>query len=95
MDAAQRTEVQHLLTHSTIEPLKPEADYLTALQWATQLYLPLRQMELSNAASEQTKADMLAESFTNWLLNNYPSLTNYDTKNSPINVRTHHIVKKL
>ena len=58
-------------------PLGPEADPETALAWATQQYLPYRRWEIAvqQAPIGERQSDHLAESFADWLLQHYPTLT--------------------
>jgi hypothetical protein len=57
-------------------PLSADADITRALDWATAEYLPYRRWQALNASNDphRVEAEILAESFVNWLLNAYPSL---------------------
>lgn len=93
LDAEQRAVLQRLLAISSVEPLPTGADHAEALAWATEKYLPFRETELGSTA--HGKGDELGESFARWLLSTYPSLTSFEASVSPINIRTHHLVKEL
>lgn len=93
LSASDRTRLERLIPIPDLLPLASDADFATALKWATEKYLPFRavQADLKNCAD----ADRLAESFTDWILGNYPKLTALDRETSPINLRTFYTVKKL
>lgn len=92
LSAEERTALTELLPPPVIAPLAAEADYQTALRWATQEYLPERKRQ---AQAQKFAANDLAASFVAWLLNHYPQLTSSDRQNSPLNLRTFQIVKQL
>lgn len=93
LSSAQRAQLERLLPIGEIDLLPSDADFLTTLKWATEKYLPFRatHWDVENCA----EADRLAESFADWMLDNYPKLTILDRETSPINLRTFYTVKTL
>jgi hypothetical protein len=90
LSSIERSQLEKLLPKTARVPLDVSADFQGALRWATEEYLPLR---AENNQCEE--ADALAASFSDWVLENYPKLTNLDRDTSPINLRTFYTVKRL
>jgi hypothetical protein len=90
---AERSRLEGLLPKTALAPLDINADIETALKWVTEEYLPLRSFQVENNQSEG--ADSFAAMFADWMLENYPKLTNADRETSPINLRTFYTVKSL
>lgn len=93
LSSAERVYLEKLLPPVPVTPLDISADFQTALNWATDLYLPFRSYQ--NETGKCDEADALASSFADWLLENYPRLTNLDRETSPINLKTFYTVKNL
>jgi hypothetical protein len=93
LSSVERARLEKLLPQSDITPLSAFADFQTALDWTTEKYLPFRAAQIETGACEE--ADVLAASFADWLLENYPKMTNLDRETSPINLRTFYLVKNL
>lgn len=93
LSSVERTRLEKLLLQNEVSVLPVDADIETALRWATENYFPFRTTQTANGNSE--KADVLAESFSDWLLENYPKMAFGDYENSPLNLRPFYTVKKL
>jgi hypothetical protein len=93
LTSAQRVRLEQLLLPPDIGPVAIDADFQTALKWAVEKYLPFRASRWDTESCAE--ADAMAESFADWLLENYPKLTNLDRETSPINLRAFYTVKKL
>ena len=93
LSSTQRARLERLLPITEIAPLDAEADFSTALNWATEKYLPFRAARRD--VGDCAEADRLAESFADWMLESYPKLTALDRETSPINLRTFYTVKTL
>lgn len=93
LSQTERTQLKKLLLQSAIARLEVTADFETARRWAADDYLPFRAVQAENGKCEE--ADVYAASFTDWMLENYPKLTNFDRETSPINLRTFYTVKNL
>ena len=93
LTSVERAQLEKLLPQNAIAPLAADADVQSALQWATETYLPFR--HTPKTVEKCAEADQLADSFANWLLENYPKMAFGDYENSPINLRTFYTVKNL
>ena len=93
LTATERAQLERLLPQTALQPLDASADVETALRWATDEYLPFRTAQNQNGKCDE--ADALADSFAEWILENYPKLANTDREIAPINLRTFYTVKKL
>lgn len=89
----ERSQLKELLPPTALESLNISADWQTALQWATEQYLPFRSYQVENNQGEET--DALAATFVDWMLENYPRIAYADLDLSPINLRTFYTVKRL
>ena len=93
LSSVERIRLEKLLPIGELAPLSVNADLQTALHWTTDIYLPFRYS--SKTKDQCARADSLADSFADWLLENYPKMAFGDYENSPINLRTFYTVKKL
>lgn len=93
LSSTERSKLEKLLPLAELAPLEVTADFQTALNWAAEKYLPFCADRAEHLNSAET--DDLAASFSEWILKNYPKLTNFDRDTSPINLRTFYTVKKL
>ncbi len=94
----QRSEMERLVPRAVPGPLPADASEQEALAWAVQQYLPYREWQVSTAPDDEVEARAAAESggaFADWLLENYPGLTTKSCEDSPLNLRTRHVVDAL
>ncbi len=76
--------------------LQAEASLTDALQWVTQQYLPFRCWETTIASNtEPSQSEQLANSFVNWIVNQYPKLREDKVERSPLNYSVASLVQKL
>jgi len=87
-----RASLERLLQKRSLSPIESDAEWPSVLKWVTEDYLPFCQ---SSAEDRNEQADVLAASFGDWILENYPRLTNSDRETSPLNLRTFYTVKTL
>lgn len=93
LSSVERARLERLLDQNTVAPLDVKADFQTALQWATEKYLPF--LAVQEESGNCAEGDVFAQSFAEWTLENYPRLTNLDRETSPINLRTFYTVRRL
>ncbi|NJK99758.1 MAG: protein kinase [Spirulinaceae cyanobacterium SM2_1_0] len=91
----QKRDLQRHQAPPQPAPLSPDADPDTALAWATQQYLPYRRWEIAvqQAPMDERQSDRLAESFADWLFQNYPALTHEPVDRSRLNYSVGSLVR--
>jgi hypothetical protein len=89
----ERDSLERLLPLSEIPPLSHLSDVQQALDWVTDKYLPQRLAQIENGTCFD--ADVMAMSFVDWLLENYPTLTHGEREESFLNIRTFYGVERL
>src|SRR5262249_7729209 len=95
---SQRSHLERLVPRDVPEPLPVAAGEQEALAWAVQHYLTYREWQVGAALNEEAAvqaAEELADSFSDWLLENYPRLTMKSYEDSPLNIRGKYVVKEL
>ena len=92
LSRVERARLARLIEQTSISPLEKDDDWQSVLTWVTEQYLSLR---LPDGQNRDEEADILAASFSNWILENYPKLANLDRETSPINLRTFYTVRTL
>jgi hypothetical protein len=94
---SQRSHLERLVPRDIPEPLPVDASEREALAWAER-YLSYRQWQVGAALNEAAAAqavEELADSFADWLLENYPRLTTKSYEDSPLNIRGKYVVNEL
>jgi hypothetical protein len=98
LSPSQRSQLERLVPRDVPEPLPVDASEQEALAWAVQHYLPYREWQVGVALDEEAEAraaEELGESFSDWMLENYPRLTTKSYEDSPLNVRAKYVVSEL
>jgi hypothetical protein len=95
---SQRSHLERLVPREIPKPLPINASEQEALAWTAQHYLPYREWQAGAALDEEAAvraAEGLADSFADWLLENYPRLTTKSYEDSPLNIRCKYVVNEL
>jgi hypothetical protein len=96
LSAHQRALLEESVPKSCPLPLAADAAVEQALRWTVEEYLPYRQWQVSvKATDEEEKIAWLGDSFTDWILNNYPQLSTSSRESSMLNVRVKYAVETL
>lgn len=95
LKASERSKLERLMPREHPQPLSPEATVKTALEWATMQYLPYRQWQTRAMPVEESVAEELGISFSQWLLDNYPKLTTRSRDESDLNIRGRYLIQEL
>ncbi len=97
LSPSQRSHLERLVPRDIPELLSIDASEREALSWAER-YLSYREWQVGVALDDEAAvrtAEELAESFADWLLENYPRLTTKSYEDSPLNIRGRYVVNEL
>jgi hypothetical protein len=86
LSALERSRLNQLIPVSCPAPLSTDASVEEALAWTVDEYLPFRQWQVRADANDVGEIQRLGDSFADWVLNHYPSLTTSSRENSALNV---------
>lgn len=97
LSSGQRRTLSQFQRPVEPQPLQLNASPEEALTWATEKYLLLRQWETvtSNLPHEQQVCDLLATSFEDWILHNYPQMKVDAVSSSFLNYNVRHHIQEL